>query len=100
MCSGVTAPTSGCIAPLLRAQCQNRPGLIYTLSGVISDMGVNIVSFNFDGGAMEQESLWLECILEVGSLEDLRRVLSQLGQLPEVLQVSRHMTESRSNSGK
>ena len=84
----------------LRAQCQNRPGLIYTLSGVISDMGVNIVSFNFDGGAMEQESLWLECILEVGSLEDLRRVLSQLGQLPEVLQVSRHMTESRSNSGK
>ena len=70
-------------------QCHNRPGLITTVSGAISNRDINIVTCNFDGGALEKESMMLDMILEVCNLRQLDELLEALTKMPEVIKAGR-----------
>lgn len=68
----------------IHLHCRNQPGLISTVSGHISGQRINIVTCHFDGGALEQESISLEMIVEVHSLGELENMLAGLQRLPEI----------------
>ena len=78
----------------IKLQCRNRPGLISTVSGVISSQQINIVTCHFDGGALERESITLEMMVEVHSVAELEKLLSGLMKMPEVITAARRRQQN------
>ena len=74
---------------IIHLHCNNHPGLISTVSSRISGQGINIVTCHFDGGASERQSILLEMMVEVRTLEELETLLAHLQKIPEVLTAER-----------
>ncbi len=74
-------------------QSRNRRRLISDLSSKIGDLNVNIVALDFDGGALEEELLWLHIIIEVSSIHHLNEIIIKLKQFEYVLQIQREFKE-------
>ena len=70
-------------------ECRNRAGLAAVVSSTISNLGVNMVTFNFSAGALTHDSIQMETIVEVPSLAELERLLSVLRTLPDVIEAKR-----------
>lgn len=74
---------------ILVLHCNNYPGLVSAVSGVISGQGINIVTCHFDGGAAERPSMMLELTVEVHTLAELKQLIDNLKKMKEVLTAER-----------
>jgi (p)ppGpp synthase/HD superfamily hydrolase len=79
-------------------ECRNRSGLATSVSSAISGMDVNIVTFNFNSGALECDSIQMETMVEVHSLSVLETLLQTLRQLPDVIEAKRRLPELEKNA--
>ena len=70
-----------------RLKCHNRPGLVTTVTAAISNRNVNIVTFNLDGGASEQDSIAFDMVVEVHSRDEFESLMVALEQLTDVIAV-------------
>ena len=69
-------------------EAYDRPGLLKDLSTMLSVERVNILAVNTQTDPSTLEAR-MNLTLEIESLEELSRVLQRIGQLPNVLAVSR-----------
>lgn len=70
-------------------QCRNRRGLISDISHNISNLNINIVALDFDGGALEEALISLHIIIEVYDIHHLNDGITKLKLSPDVLQINR-----------
>ncbi len=81
-------------------ECRNKPGLASAVSSAISGQDINIVTFNFSQAEQSRDSLQIETVVEVPSLERLQRLLNALRQIPDVIDAVRRRPESRPETAK
>ena len=78
----------------ISVECENRRGIAGMMTQIISGESVNIVSFNFAGGQLENEYVAMEFVVDIRDEPHLSSLLDALRNCPQVARAERIMRES------